>query len=113
MASCDEANIMTLILLGKHPITGEKWWYHTENGLRPFTPEEMDLKKAMDIEEERRAWEVFDDTDLSRFHEGDGIALSSTAHPIAPWYLRLWWWVTRRYRLNPKSLETIEIELDE
>jgi hypothetical protein len=33
---------MTLILLGKHPITGEKWWYHTENGLRPFTPEEMD-----------------------------------------------------------------------
>jgi hypothetical protein len=137
---------MTLILLGKHPTTGEKWWYHTENGLVPFTPEEMDLKKAMDIDErDRRNWEIFNNSfnpprcptcgrqrgsDGSNFNalepcctcDGDGVALYATAHPRtrgvrlhtwAPWYKRFWWWLTGQIHLNPASLETVEIDIDD
>lgn len=40
--------------------------------------------------------------------DADGVALTSTAHPVAPWYRRLWLWL-RRPRISPESLETIEI----
>lgn len=40
----------------------------------------------------------------------DGVALFSTAHPIAPWYRR-WWMMLRRPRLSVESLETREIEI--
>lgn len=39
----------------------------------------------------------------------DGVALTSTAHPRAPWYRRLWW-ALRRPKLSPDSLETITID---
>ena len=40
----------------------------------------------------------------------DGVSLCSAAHPRAPWYRRLWFWL-RRPKLSPESLETIEIEI--
>lgn len=40
----------------------------------------------------------------------DGVALFSTAHPIAPWYRR-WWMMLRRPQLSVQSLETREIEI--
>jgi len=42
----------------------------------------------------------------------DGIALTSTAHPVAPWYRRIWLWL-RGPRLSPDALETIEINIEE
>lgn len=42
----------------------------------------------------------------------DGVALTSTAHPRARWYVRLWWRVFGA-RLSPDSLETVEIEIRE
>ncbi len=42
----------------------------------------------------------------------DGIALTNIAHPTAPWYKRIWFWL-RRPQLSPDALETIEIELSE
>ncbi len=48
---------MSLIILGKHPVTGEKWWHH-DFGV-PFTPEEMAAKAAEDKERwERTAVEI-------------------------------------------------------
>lgn len=40
----------------------------------------------------------------------EGISLTSAAHPRAPWYKRLWHWVSLR-RLHPSTLETIEIDV--
>jgi len=43
----------------------------------------------------------------------DGVALTASRHPVAPWYKRLWWRL--RYgskpRLNEQSLETMLIEI--
>lgn len=46
----------------------------------------------------------------------DGVALFSAAHPRAAWYKRLWWHLWLRWRtpvLNPDSLETIEINMND
>jgi hypothetical protein len=40
----------------------------------------------------------------------DGVALTSTAHPRAPWYKRVWF-ALRRPKLSPDSLETVEINI--
>ncbi len=42
---------------------------------------------------------------------GDGVALYCVPHPTLPWYHRLWWWITGRYRLDPNSLEEVEVDL--
>jgi ferredoxin len=39
----------------------------------------------------------------------DGVALTSAAHPRAPWYRRVWL-ALRAPRLSPESLETIYID---
>jgi hypothetical protein len=118
---------VTLILLGRHPVTGEPWWYHTDPRLHPFTPEEMDLKKAMDIDErERRCAEIlnnsFTPVVYAIGHGGDGGALHSTRHPEtrgvrlhawAPWYKRFWWWLTGQVHLNPAHIETVEIDIED
>lgn len=41
---------------------------------------------------------------------GDGIALTSVAHPRLPWYRRVLQWF-RPARLSPDSLEDVEIQL--
>jgi hypothetical protein len=112
---------MALILLGRHPVTGEAWWYHTEPRLHPFTPEEMDLKKAMDIDIRERQYAEALNNSFTWERGGDGVALSSTSHPNtcgirlhawAPWYKRFWWWLTGQIHLNPAHLETVEIEVE-
>ena len=40
----------------------------------------------------------------------DGIALRAAAHPIAPWYKRLWFRLRHRNRINPSALKTYYIE---
>lgn len=40
----------------------------------------------------------------------DGVPLNSASHPVAPWYRRLWFWLTNR-GLNERAIETVEIEI--
>lgn len=42
----------------------------------------------------------------------DGVALTSAAHPRAPWYRRVWVWL-RGSRLSPDSLEAVEIDTED
>ena len=45
---------------------------------------------------------------------GDGITIYSTVHPIAPWYQRLWRWISRDpCDIHPDHLVTVEIEISE
>lgn len=45
-------------------------------------------------------------------NDNDGVSLISTSHPIAPWWLRLWFWLRRR-DISKSALETVELELPE
>jgi hypothetical protein len=40
----------------------------------------------------------------------DGVSLTNIAHPVAPWWRRIWLWF-RPMRLSKDTLETIEIEI--